>query len=131
MTPIPEFWHCSRRRRCRATMAHVNHGIRARALQRVAQLGGTQVDLGALIDESSALLARALPRDAACWHTTDPATLVETSFRIEDIPVGDHGVAEFAYLPDDYNAFPTLTHAGRHSGVLSDATGGDMRRSIR
>jgi DNA-binding CsgD family transcriptional regulator len=112
-------------------MAHVNHGIRARALDRVAQLDGARLDLPALIAESSALLARALPREAACWHTMDPATLVETSFRIEDIPPGDHGAAQLAYLPTDYNAFPALARAGRHSGVLSEATGGDMRRSVR
>jgi DNA-binding CsgD family transcriptional regulator len=112
-------------------MAHVNHGIRARALERVAQLDGAGLDLAGLITESSALLAQALPRDCACWHTTDPATLVETGFRIEDIPTGDHGAAQLAYLPDDYNSFPTLTRSGRHSGVLSDATGGDMHRSIR
>src|SRR5262249_37753670 len=66
-----------------------------------------------------------------CWHTTDPETLVETSFRIEDIPDSDHKVAELAYLPDDYNAFPVLARGRRHSGVLSEATGGDLNRSVR
>src|SRR3954453_20745486 len=109
-------------------MAHMNHGLRARALERVARLDGGGLALAALITESSALLAQALPRDCACWQTTDPATLVATGFRSADIPTGDPGAAPLAYLPDDYNAFPTLTRAGRHSRVLSDATGGDMHR---
>src|SRR5437879_450164 len=104
-------------------MVRVNHGIRARAMDKVARLSGANLDLATLIEESSALLAKALPRDAACWHTADPHSLIETSFRIEDIPQHDLSVVEFAYLPDDYNAFPVLVRGKRHSGVLSEATG--------
>ncbi|WP_177001288.1 helix-turn-helix transcriptional regulator [Streptomyces sp. cf386] len=110
----------------------MNHSTRARAHERVARLTGARLDLPTFLDEASALLARALPHDAACWHTMDPATLIETGFHLEDMPSApDAEVAALVYLPDDFNSFVTLARAGRHSGVLSTATGGRPERSPR
>lgn len=109
----------------------VNHGIRARAHEGVARLAGADLDLATLIDESIRLLDRALPHDAACWHTIDPATLVETSFRVQDMPRPDAKVAEFAYLSTDYNTFTGLARGSRHAGLLSQATGGKLDLSPR
>jgi DNA-binding CsgD family transcriptional regulator len=111
-------------------MGRVNHGVRARVGEGVARLGAANLDLATLIEESNALLAKALPYDAGCWHTADPHSLIETSVRLEHMPTA-RNVPEFAYLPDDYNAFPTLARGERHSGVLSEATGGDLNRSTR
>ncbi|WP_210583712.1 helix-turn-helix transcriptional regulator [Streptomyces sp. GESEQ-35] len=110
----------------------MNHSTRARAYERVARLTAAQVDLATFLDEASALLAKALPHDAACWHTMDPATLIETGFFLEDMPnAPDAEVAALAYLPDDFNSFVALARSGHHSGVLSAATGGRPEQSVR
>ncbi|MFD9881024.1 LuxR C-terminal-related transcriptional regulator [Streptomyces alboflavus] len=110
----------------------MNHSTRARAYERVARLTGAHLDLPTFLDEASVLLATALPHDAACWHTMDPATLIETGFHLENMPKApDTEVAALAYLPDDFNSFVALARADRHSGVLSTATGGHPERSLR
>jgi DNA-binding CsgD family transcriptional regulator len=40
-------------------------------------------------------------------------------------------VAELEYLVPDYNKFAMLARARRHTGILSDATGGQLHRSAR
>jgi len=97
----------------------------------VARLTGTKLDLAALIDEAGRLLAQALPFDGACWHTIDPATLIETSFRAVNLPDLDALVAENEYLHDDFNRYSVLARSRRHSGLLSEATAGDLNRSRR
>ncbi|WP_067541483.1 hypothetical protein [Nocardia crassostreae] len=47
------------------------------------------------------------------------------------MPAPDAGVARFAYLPEDYNSFARLAGGPRHSGVLSEVTGGKLDRSVR
>jgi DNA-binding CsgD family transcriptional regulator len=97
----------------------------------MARLTGAKLDLDVLCAEASRLLAKALPHDTACWHTMDPATLIETSYFGRDMPRPTAEVAEFAYLSSDYNSFAKLATAKRHSGVLSEATGGRLDRSPR
>ncbi|HKN52451.1 MAG TPA: helix-turn-helix transcriptional regulator [Amycolatopsis sp.] len=109
----------------------MNHGVRARARDEVSRLSSANLDLATLIDESAKVLGRALPHDAGCWHTIDPATLIETGFRLEDMPPAEPEVVQFAYLSCDFNAFPALARGRRHSGVLSEATSGRMDRSPR
>jgi DNA-binding CsgD family transcriptional regulator len=109
----------------------VTHGSRARAYERVALLEDARLDLPELFDEVSRILSDALPRDTACWHSTDPTSLIETSFRVEHMPAPDARIAEVAYLSGDYNSFVELATGRRHSGVLSTATGGDLARSLR
>lgn len=109
----------------------VSHASRSRAYERVALLEDARLDLPELFDEVSRVLADALPREAACWHSTDPVSLIETSFRVEHMPPPDARIAEVAYLSGDYNSFVELATGRRHSGVLSTATGGDPARSYR
>ena len=109
----------------------VTHGSRARAYERVTLLEDARLDLPELFDEVSRILSDALPRDTACWHSTDPTSLIETSFRVEHMPAPDARIAEVAYLSGDYNSFVELATGRRHSGVLSTATGGDLARSLR
>jgi DNA-binding CsgD family transcriptional regulator len=109
----------------------VNHAARGRAYDRVISLGEAKLPLGDLFDEAQRILERALPRDSSCWHAVDPSTLVETRYSTERMPPPSAYVAEIAYLPGDFNSFAELTRATRHSGVLSEATGGDLRRSRR
>ncbi len=109
----------------------MNHSVRTRAREGVARLSAANLDLATLIDESAVLLAKALPHDAGCWHTIDPGTLVETGFRLENMPAPNVQVTEFAYLNTDYNAFPQLARGTSHSGVLTEATGDRLDRSPR
>ena len=111
--------------------AQVNSGTRARAYERVTRLSGAKLDLPELFAESARLLATALPHDTACWHTMDPATLIETGVHFENMPHADAHVAKIAYLSDDYNNFVQLAQGRRHSGVLSEETGGQLDRSQR
>jgi DNA-binding CsgD family transcriptional regulator len=97
----------------------------------VALLEDARLDLPELFDEVSRILADALPRDTACWHATDPTSLIETNFRVEQMPPPDARIAEVAYRSGDYNSFVGLAKGRRHSGVLSAATGGDLARSYR
>ncbi len=109
----------------------VNHGTRARARERLERLVEAKLDLPTLFTESTRLLASALPYDSACWHTMDPTTLIETACLLENMPTPTPQVAEFAYRGDDYNSFGRLTRGARHSGVLTEATGGHLDRSVR
>lgn len=109
----------------------VNHATRVRAYDRVALLADAKLALPDLFDEAGRILAGALPRDAACWHAMDPTSLIETSFAIESMPEPNATTAEVAYLAGDYNSFVELTQRRRHSGVLSEETGGDLRLSRR
>lgn len=112
----------------------VNHGIRSRLHDGFARLGAAKLDVSSLVGESSRLLSKALPYDAACWHTLDPSALIETGAILEGIPQDyEHATkcAEIAYRTTDYNSFVELTRRKRHSGVLSEATGGKLDRSLR
>jgi DNA-binding CsgD family transcriptional regulator len=111
--------------------AVVNHRTRERAFDRLAKLVGAGKDSPELIDEATTLLAAALPHDSACWHMLDPATLIETGMAAKNMPSADERVARFAFLPDDFNSHVRLARGKRHSGVLSDATGGRLDRSVR
>jgi DNA-binding CsgD family transcriptional regulator len=113
-----------------------HHGVtprtRGRVRDELARLCGAKPGLAVLVDEANTLLGATVPFDGACWHTTDPATLIETSVRAIDLPPVDARAAELEYLTDgDYNKFATLARARHHSGVLSEATGGHLERSLR
>ncbi|MGH3243359.1 MAG: helix-turn-helix transcriptional regulator [Spirillospora sp.] len=109
----------------------MSQDTRRRVLDRLALLGTARLGLADVADEANRLIARALPHDASCWHTTDPATLVETGYRTYAMPHPDAQVAEFAYLTTDFNSLATLVAGPRHSGVLSEAAGGRLDRSPR
>lgn len=109
----------------------VSSRTRQRTLERIHRLVTADLDTTDLIDEASALLATAVPHDSGCWHTTDPDSLVETGYRAHNMPPPDAEVARFAYLPDDFNSFVTLAAGERHSGILSEVTGGRLDRSVR
>jgi DNA-binding CsgD family transcriptional regulator len=95
-------------------------------------LCGAKLGLAALVDEANMLLGKTVPFDGACWHTTDPATLIETSVRTVNVPPVHARAAELEYLiGGDYNTFVALARARQHSGVLSTATGGRLERSRR
>lgn len=105
---------------------------RERVRDDLVRLGDAKLDLAALIDEAGQLVAQALPFEGACWHTMDPATLIETSVRsTRNLPPHGNLIAENEYLDNDYNQFWQLARSARHSGVLSQATARDLNRSPR
>jgi DNA-binding CsgD family transcriptional regulator len=109
----------------------VKHSTRERVHGDMARLSRAQLGLAPLIDEAGRLLTQAVGYDGACWHTVDPATLIETSFHTVNLPPRHERMAELEYLHEDYNKFSELARAPRHSGVLSEATAGDLNRSFR
>jgi DNA-binding CsgD family transcriptional regulator len=109
----------------------VKHSTRERVQGDMERLSRAQLGLAPLIDEAGRLLARAVGYDGACWHTVDPATLIETSFHAVNLPPRHERMAELEYLHEDYNKFYELARSPRHSGVLSEATAGDLDRSFR
>lgn len=109
----------------------MNHSARARGYEKMARLSTANLGLADVYHESAEILATALPHDAGCWHTMDPATLIETSLQLEGMSPRTADVAEFAYVSSDYNSFAELARGPQHSGVLSDATEGRPDRSLR
>jgi DNA-binding CsgD family transcriptional regulator len=105
-----------------------NWSIRAESIARLAR---ADLDLNTLFAEVLHALGRVVPFDAACWHTLDPATLLETSHLTRNLPVENRLATEIEYLHEDYNQFATLARSPRHSGILSEATGGVPQRSRR
>lgn len=105
--------------------------VRARARRDLLRLVHAGAGLSALFCEAGRLLRRVIPFDAACWHTLDPGTLLETSHLVENLPLDNLRAAEIEYLYDDYNQFATLARAARRSGILREATGGVPERSRR
>jgi DNA-binding CsgD family transcriptional regulator len=102
-----------------------------RLVDDVTRLSHGRLALGPLIDEAGSAIARTIPHLGACWHTMDPATLIETRFRTVNLPPHGARIAEYEYVRTDFNKFVELARGPRHSGVLSEATGGDLRRSAR
>ena len=109
----------------------MKYSTRERVQGEIARLSASQLALAPFIDEAGRLLARAVPYDGGCWHTIDPATLIETSFCTVNLPPRHEPSAELEYLREDFNKFDELARSPRHSGVLSDATAGDLARSAR
>jgi len=79
------------------------------------------------------ILARAVPFDGVCVVTMDPATLLPTGEVIENgLPEAARvRIAEIEIGGDDFNTFNALRTSGALAGSLSEATGGDINRSLR
>jgi DNA-binding CsgD family transcriptional regulator len=104
--------------RVRADLARLVHrGGGARAFS----LGATRI------------LARSVPFDGVSVLTMDPATRLATGAFVEN---GLRGAAaarigEIEYSESDVNKFGALARSGRLAASLSEATGGDLDRSLR
>ena len=79
------------------------------------------------------ILARDVEFDGFCVLTMDPATLLPTGEVVENgLPAAAAArMAEIEIRGEDFNAFGELGRSGRHAASLSDATGGDLDRSLR
>lgn len=105
--------------------------LRAKARAAVVRLAHAGYRLPDLFQRAGELLYPAVPFDAGCWHTLDPATLLETSHDVVNLPFENPRASELEYLYQDFNQFATLARAPRRSGILSEATEGVPERSRR
>ncbi|HEU0026929.1 MAG TPA: LuxR C-terminal-related transcriptional regulator [Ktedonobacterales bacterium] len=87
-------------------------------------------DLPRVFDETARLIRQAAPFDAACLHTLDPATLLETSQAVLDLTLPHPRATEIEYLEEDVNKFAHLARTSR-VGILAEATGHRLERSPR
>jgi DNA-binding CsgD family transcriptional regulator len=90
------------------------------------------LQLDAFFETANRALDRLVPFDSSCWLSLDPATLLPTSHFTHEVSA-DHLLALAAneFLEDDVNKFAVLAHRPQPVGILSQATGGDLRRSLR
>lgn len=78
------------------------------------------------------LLAAAIPFEAACMGTADPATGMLTGSAKMHLPdTRDLEFFHHEYVLDEVNLFTDLARRPAHVGVLADDAGGDPARSSR
>jgi DNA-binding CsgD family transcriptional regulator len=79
------------------------------------------------------LLARSVSFDGVCVLTMDPATLLPTSEVVEHglPPAATARMAEIELRCEDFNTFRSLARSGQPAAILSQATDGDLDRSLR
>jgi DNA-binding CsgD family transcriptional regulator len=78
-------------------------------------------------------LSRAVPAEGTCLMTTDPATMLPTAEFVENgLPAaGLLRLVEIEVREPDFNKWVQLARTGRPAGSLSEATAGDLDRSLR
>ncbi|MGA9102540.1 helix-turn-helix transcriptional regulator, partial [Aeromicrobium sp.] len=79
------------------------------------------------------IVSRAVPFDGVCVVTMDPATMLPTGEITENGLPGSANarMIEIELGGEDFNSFRTLRRSGDIAAGLSDATGGDLNRSVR
>jgi DNA-binding CsgD family transcriptional regulator len=79
------------------------------------------------------ILARSVPFDGVCVLTMDPATLLPTDEVVENgLPdQATRRMTEIEIRGEDFNTFDALARSGRQAASLSEATNGDLDRSLR
>jgi DNA-binding CsgD family transcriptional regulator len=99
-------------------------------LVRLAERGS---DVDEFARAASRVLRRAVPFDGVCVVTMDPSTLLPTSEFVDSgLPVSTRvRMAEIEGSGEDHNAFSALARSEPAVASLSDATGGDLNRSLR
>jgi DNA-binding CsgD family transcriptional regulator len=82
---------------------------------------------------ATAAVRRAVPADGFCLLTLDPATLLPTAELTEDCLPAElrPRMGEIEQREPDFNKFVTLARQRRPGASLSEATGGDLHRSLR
>ena len=106
--------------------------VRQRARDKIAQLAGRGGDLVTFWQESSEVIAHALPYYfSPCWYTLDPASLLMTSHFQDGLPEFPREWLEAEYLSDDVNKLVDVARSDRGVSTLHEATGGDPSSSPR
>src|SRR6266536_5871029 len=106
--------------------------VASRARQDVVRLCHRGLPAVELLGQVLARVRRVVPFDASFWSTTDPATLLPTGGLVHNLPLETcQPYFDHELIVADVNRFAELAAAARPVGVLSQATGGDLRRSAR
>lgn len=113
-----------------------------RLVEDVTRLGARALPREDYYAEVTARLRRVVPNAAACWHTVDPQTNLLTSdsptelishgvLTPESATVAGQGIIASEYFVQDFNAFASLARKRVPVGMLAQATGGKLERSLR
>jgi DNA-binding CsgD family transcriptional regulator len=104
---------------------------RRRAKQEIISRCHSGLGPRALLVETSRCMAQVVPWDRACWHTTDPTTLLFTSMFAENLGTGEPRLPFHEYELDDVIQWAYLARRPWPVGLLSHATHGYPEQSPR
>ena len=106
---------------------------RSRARDDIVRIVHRGLDLPELAHAVGRSLSPAVPFDGTCLLTLDPATLLPTGEIVENgLPAAAMGrLTEIELGEPDFNKLTTLARAAVPAASLSQATGGDLDRSLR
>src|ERR1700694_3059070 len=99
--------------------------------QRILRLCHAGLDSRTFQIDVVAALLEAVPADAWCIGTVDPATLMMTSAFGEGFPRDKSARFLQKYTEEDFNKFADLARSKPPVGLLIPATGGDLEKSAR
>jgi hypothetical protein len=99
-------------------------------LTRLVHRGGQVRDFSLA---AARILDRAVPFDGFCLVTMDPATMLPTGEVVDNglPPAATRRMAAIEISGQDFNSFAALERSNEPVATLSDATGGELDRSIR
>lgn len=112
---------------------------RARAREEIVRLVHRTTGVHRLARDITRVLERAVPFDGVGLLTVDPATLLPTSEVVDARRGVSDGVVsetwsrfiDIELREPDYNKFHALARQGRRAASLSEATRGELERSVR
>lgn len=97
-----------------------------RAADRIARLTAAPHDLVTLWQETTDVLAGAVPFYwTPCWYTLDPASLLMTSHVHDGMPEFPQEWLQAEYLADDVHKLADVTRSAAGISTLHEVTGGD------
>ncbi len=99
--------------------------------QEIYQLCHHGLDPFAFIRQARRVLREAVPFDASCWLTVDPASLLVTGGLFDYPPELVPAFCRNEFVDDDVNKLRFLARATMPVGILSQATAGHPERSPR
>lgn len=103
-----------------------------RAAERIAELSSRGLDVLTLWQETTEILAPALPHYMSpCWYTLDPASLLITSHYQAEIVRFPAEFLASEYYEDDVNRLADVARSDRGISTLHEATDGDPSSSRR
>ena len=102
------------------------------AREAIVQLCANDLPPLDLLEQVARRVRRVVPYAAAGWLTTDPATLLHTGVVSEEVPASLHkALIENEFGGDDFARFADIARLPRPVLPLSEATAGDLARSVR
>ena len=99
----------------------------------IVRLAHAGLGLHEFAGRASSVLRRAVPFDGVAVVSVDPATAIATGKWVENSITGSAGMRlmEIELHEPDVNTMSELTLSGRLAGSMSEATGGNLDRSLR